>query len=115
MVDDANRQSHTDSLPIEGMARLSPHQLQALKSRWITTINAFVAATATEESRAGLCQALDVELEALDDMLRDARDSLGEERYRDLQAPRPGGPTGALLDDDQQQRIDGPVTGDEGA
>jgi len=115
MAGGSDRLDCGDSLPIEEMAKLSFRQLQALKSRWITTINAFVAAAATKEGRAGLCRVLDVKLEVLDDILRDACDSLGEERYRQLLAPRSGGPTGALLDDDQQQRIDGPVTGDEGA
>lgn len=114
MADDAKRPIRTDALPVEVMAKLSLCQLQALKSRWITTIDAFVAAAATEEGRAGLCQALDVEMEALDDILLDARDSLGEERYRELLAPTPGGPTGALLAEDQQP-ADGSATGDEGS
>jgi len=114
MAGDADRQSRTDALPLEGMARLSPCQLQALKSHWITTIDSFVAAAATEEGRAGLCSALEIEADTLNEVLQDARDALGEERYRELLAPKPGGPTGALLDDDQQQPADGSATGDEG-
>jgi len=114
MADDADRQGRTDALPLERMAKLSPRQLQALKSRWITTIDSFVAAAATEEGRAGLCSVLDIEADTLDEVLQDARDALGEERYTELLAPRPGGPTGALLDDDQQQPADGSATGGEG-
>ena len=116
MAGDADRLNRADKLPIEGMAKLSPCQLQALKSRWMTTVGAFVAAAATEEGRAGLCQALDVELEALHEILQDARDSLGEERYGKLFDPKPGGPTGALWDEkEQRQPADGSAEGDEGS
>ena len=116
MAGDADRPRRTDALPIEGMAMLSPRQLQALKSRWMTTIDAFVAAASPEEGRAGLCEALGVAMEVLDDILRDARDSLGEERYRKLLAPKPGGPTGALWDEkEQRRRAAGSATGDEGS
>lgn len=106
--------SRAESLPIERIGGLSPSQSEALRSRWITTIDSFVAAAATEEGRAGLCSALEIEADQLDDVLQDARGALGEERYRELLAPKPGGPTGALLDDDQQQPADGSATGDEG-
>ncbi|MCC5829237.1 MAG: hypothetical protein JJU36_07295 [Phycisphaeraceae bacterium] len=96
-----------DALALERLTRLSFCQLQALKSRWITTIDAFVAAAATVRGRAGLCSALDIEMDTLDEVLRDACDALGEQRYRDLLAARPGGPTGALLEDDHQLPADG--------
>ena len=115
MAGDVDRSRSTGAFPIEGMAKLSPCQLQALKSRWMTTIDTFVAAAATEEGRAGLCKALDIELELLDDILQDARNSLGEERYRGLLAPTPGGPTGALLDEEEQHSADGSTMGDEGS
>ncbi len=92
--------------PLEGMRRLTPSQLQALEYRWLTTIDSFVAAASTDEGRAGLCIALDVEPEALDALLQDARDSLGEERYRELSAARPGGPTGALWNGESGRRVD---------
>ncbi len=92
--------------PLEGMRRLTPSQLQALEYRWLTTIDSFVAAASTEEGRAGLCIALDVKSETLDVLLQDARDSLGEERYRELSAARPGGSTGALWNGESVRRVD---------
>ncbi len=114
MAGETDRNDGTDALPIEGMAKLSPRQLQALKSRWLTTVEALVGAAATEEGRAGLCSALGIEADQLNDVLHDARDALGQERYMELLAPKPGGPTGAILDDGQQQPADGPATGDGG-
>ena len=111
MAGDADTQGRSNALPLGGLARLSPCQLQALKSYWITTVDSLVAAAATREGRAGLCSALDIESVALDAVLQDARNALGEKRYRELLTPRPGGPTGALLDDDQQQPTDGSAKG----
>ncbi len=92
--------------PIEGMYRLTPCQLKAFEDQWMTTIESFVAAASTEEGRAGLCRALDVGFGALDSLLQDARDSLGEERYLELSTARPGGQTGALRDDKSVRRVD---------
>ena len=114
MKKDADKRSQTSPRPIEGMAKLSPRQIQALKSRWLTTVEAFVGAAATEEGRAGLREVLGIDPDALENLLRDARCALGEERFRELMTPKPGGPTGALLDDDQQQLPDGSAMGDEG-
>lgn len=103
---DNNRILLTSHHPLEGMHRLTLCQLQALEYRWLTTIDSFVAAASTEDGRAGLCRALDVEPEALDVLLQDARDSLGEERYRELSTARAGGPTGALWDGESVRRVD---------
>ena len=91
--------------PVEGLCNLTPCQLKALENRWMTTIESFVAAASTEEGRAGLCRALDVGSEALDVLLQDARDSLGEERYLELSAAKSGGPTGALWDEKSMPRV----------
>jgi hypothetical protein len=96
---DADKQSRTDAHPLDGMRKLSPRQLQALKSSWLTTIEALVGAAATEEGRAGLREVLDLTPDALDKLLQEAANALGEERFRDLMKPKPGGPTGALWDE----------------
>lgn len=87
--------------PIEKMSKLSANQLQALKDQWITTIDSFVATTATKEGRHGLCVILGIDLQALDELLQDARLKLGQKRYQDLLVSRPGGPIGVLIDKDE--------------
>jgi hypothetical protein len=51
-----------------------------------------------EEGRAGLLSALSIDAGALNNLLHDTCVALGEKRYKELLAPRPDGPTGALLD-----------------
>ena len=96
----------TSTRPIEGMRQLTSCQLKTLESRWKTTLDSFVAMASTEEGRAGLCKALYIEPEVLDDLLHDARDALGEKRYRELSQAKSGGPTGALWDEESASRID---------
>ena len=98
MAGNSDKQGRTDTHPLEGMSKLSLRQIQALRSRWMTTIEALVGAAATEEGRVGLREALDIAHEALDDLLREAQEMVGEERFRELMKPNPGGPTGALWD-----------------
>jgi len=99
MAGDVDRQDRTEAHPIEGMSKLSLRQIQALKSRWLTSIEAFVGAAATEEGRAGLREALEDASITLDDLLQEARNMLDEQRFRELMRPEPGGQTGALWDD----------------
>ena len=94
------------------MQSLSPRQLEALESRWITTIDSFVAASAsTKEGREGMCRVLDIKAEELDALLRDACAVLGEERYRELLKGEPGGPIGALWNNDNKHIDDEPEKG----
>ena len=108
MDGNTSQPASTETRPIADMCRLTLAQQEALKSRWLTTIDAFVAAAATPEGQAGLCKVLEVEPDALGVLLQDARDSLGEDRYAALMHPRPGGPTGALFED--QNRPDADAT-----
>jgi hypothetical protein len=60
----------------------------------------------------GLCQALDIGQEELDSLLQDARDALGDDRYRELMKARAGGPTGALWDEKEHRKsADGSAEG----
>jgi len=116
MAGDTDKQSRRDGHPVAEISRFTPCQLQALKSRWLTTIEALVAAAATDEGRTGLCEALGVEPEAIDELLLEAKGVLGEARYRGLSTPAPGGPTGALWDENSKpgDPTGGPDGSDEG-
>lgn len=86
-------------LSVEAIPLFSEKQCEALKARWITTMDAFAAAAATAEGRTGLCGLLDVDAAALEALLGKARELLGDERYAALTVPSPGGPLGALLEE----------------
>jgi hypothetical protein len=92
-----------DEHPIEEMSSLAPEQVRVLRSRWLVTIEAFVAAAATSEGRVGLCQALGAGENDLDNLLHDARRLLGDDRYRALMQSKPGGPMGALWDEEDHR------------
>ncbi len=113
MAGSLDKPGRAAACPLGRMPSLSLAHLEVLKSRWIRTIDAFVAAAAIEDGREGLCKALGVEPKALDNLLQEARDVLGEERYLELTTPRPGGPTGALWEEkDHRQTADGSATED---
>jgi hypothetical protein len=104
MVDGTDSPSRPDEIPIEELTKLAPFQVQALKSRWMTTVDAFVAAAATKGGQVGLCKAMEVEPDSLGDLLQEAHDLLGEDRFRILLDPKPGGPTGVLWDEAEPWR-----------
>lgn len=89
--------------PITGITRLTRNQLEILKSHWIITIDEFVAVLATEQGRISISRALDLGQEEIELILNDARDIVGEDRYEELMDARPGGPTGALINDDKSK------------
>ena len=99
MADDADKEGGIEAHLLERVLRLSLRQVQVLKSYLLTTIEALVGIAATEEGRTGLREALDIAPEASDDLLQEARDKLGEERFLELVKPKPGGPTGILWDE----------------
>ncbi len=82
--------------PIDQLAILTIDQRQALKLRWLTTVEALIAASATPEARAGLVHLLGCDSEDFDELLSQAKTMLGDERYCELVTPCAGGPTGAL-------------------
>ena len=99
MTRNVEKPSGEDVHSIDQMASLTIRQRQVLKLRWITTVEAMVAAAATPEARAGLVQVLGGDSTSLDQLLGQARTMLGEDRYRELLAPCAGGATGALWED----------------
>ena len=114
MPGETDNEGQVSAHPIEEMAKLSSCQLEVLKSKWITTTEALVAAAATQQGRNGLCQALDMERPELERLLEYARDILGPNHYRKLMDAKPGGPIGALLDEmDHRGTAEGSAEGDE--
>ncbi len=101
---DANHLDRPEPEPLRALAGLTPCQSALLEGRWITTVDALVAAACTKEGRRGLCELLGVEEPALEDLLDGARQLLGEARYRELAPPRAGGLLGALY---EQQDLPG--------
>ena len=99
MMSDSDRSGRSGAFSIEGISKFSQRQIRALKSRSLMTVESFVAAAATEEGMAGLSEALEIVPEALDELLREARNILGEKLFRKLNKTRPGGPTGTLMDE----------------
>jgi|GEM_PF-2133828 len=107
MVSDADRLGGADVIPLSSLAELTHSQVLTLKSHWITSIDALVAAAATEGGRRGICQALNIDTGRLAGILRGACDRLGDRRYRELSDAQPGGPTGARWnDDDAPQQLE---------
>lgn len=99
-------------LPLERLDGLTDHHCQALNSHWINTLDALVAASATEEGRQGLCRLLDMNSAAFDNVLEQAHSLLGEQRYTELKTPVPGRPTGLLLDDAEKPFSRNPPDGE---
>jgi hypothetical protein len=93
------------NLPVEKIEQFTPQQLSVLKSRWITTIDEFVAVTATDEGAKGICNALGIEQKTLEILLQEARNLVGNDRYIKLCESKPGGHLGLLLDDEQKGRF----------
>lgn len=100
MTESRSGDKNVIELPIRTMQGFTTQQCEALNARWITTVDAFVAAAATETGRRGLCEVLGMDSGALDALLGNARDLLGKERYARLSVPVPGGPLGALLEEE---------------
>jgi hypothetical protein len=92
--------------PLATLKSLSVSSAAALHSRWISTVEQFVAAVATPNSRVGICRLLDVDDQILDGLLNDARLLLGTESFEQLMNANPGGPLGALFDN--PPRVDDP-------
>jgi len=107
-----DEQANSKTIPIERLPGLSKKQQKLMQINWIASIDAFVAAASTKEGRSGLCSLLSIRNSALNHLLHDARQALGEERFRELSIPRPGGPLGALHDRDQQRPSEGSNTED---
>ncbi len=97
---------------LDNLATLSRRHHQSLNTHWITTLDALVAASATEEGRQGLCRLLDMDSDTLSNVLAEARDLMGEQRYTELKTPVPGRPTGLLLDDAEKPFSRNPPDGE---
>ena len=101
---------HADTHPIEGLTGLTHSQLETLKSRWVTTIEALVAILATKMGQSNISRALGIDKPEIEALLDHAREIVGEDRYAELMIARPGGPTGALIQNEDMP--DFPEAGD---
>ena len=93
-----------DNAPVglDRLSSLSEEQRAALHGRWITTVDGFVAASATEAGRASLRALLALDAGGLSAALEAARALLGDARFGALRTPTPGGALGALCDEPRE-------------
>jgi hypothetical protein len=99
-------QNHEESThPIQQIRCLSEDQLQQLRQRWIDTVEAFLGLTATPEGKSGLAELLGVSPEQMEPLMEQAIDVVGPDMAQRLMSPRPGGPTGVILTDEQKKRL----------
>jgi len=111
-----NSKRPVESLSLDFIGKFSVSQIEALNSLWINSIGEFVAAASTEEGREGLRMLLGLDRESFSSLLKDFREILGEDRFRELSTPTPGGPLGALFsshDDQLKKKKDDPTKGDD--
>lgn len=103
----------------------SEHDLASLKSpprafvmdlqaRWISTVEQFVAASATPYGRESLAKLLkDAQgTVSLDMILKEVREILGEARWMELNETKPGGALGALFGETRSQKSDDAAKGE---
>jgi len=83
---------------------LTPDRVQLLQKRWITTVEAVIAAANTDEGKSGLAKSLGMSAVEVGRLLEKAREVVGTERYTELSTPKRGGPTGALLSEEDKRK-----------
>lgn len=97
--------NHPDNAhPIRQMPGLSKDQIQQLHDRWIDTVEAFLGVAATPEGKAGLAGLLGLAPEQVEPLVQQAIGVVGADQARGLMSPQPGGPTGAVLTDEQRKK-----------
>ncbi|MCK5861566.1 MAG: hypothetical protein KAH38_03710 [Candidatus Hydrogenedentes bacterium] len=90
-------------IAIQNLKGLSDEQYQVLLSRWINTVDSFVGAVALDAGRSGLCEMLEIDAAAMESLLSEAHELLGEVRYNILSTATSGGPLGVLLEEEKKQ------------
>ncbi len=91
------------SHPLEQLNSLTQYHVNQLHDQWITTVEGFLGLTATPEGRSGLNQLLGVSQEQMEELVGEAVVVVGPDAVERLTTPRPGGPTGAVLEDNQKE------------
>lgn len=100
MAETDNMHDREQDHEITCLQSLPPSVAQTLRSRWITTVEQFVAAAATDQGRKGLETLLaEDSLVTVVEVLREALDVIGPDCYNALIQMRSGGPLGARFDD----------------
>jgi hypothetical protein len=89
--------------PLVALGVLSISQVETLGKRWINTVEALVGAAASDTGRKGVMALLEMTDEQMSVLLQKASEVLGPQRFQAIISGRPGGPTGALLTDQQKK------------
>jgi len=105
MATENHRSGVPQTHPLGDLPALTQEQIQALRQRWINTVEELVGAAAVPAATGPLAQLIQVSAEQLQDLLHQAQDLLGEERYGQLVRPVPKKPTGALLTEEQKRDL----------
>ena len=82
-------QAPAPETPLEKLDGVDPALLDALRSRWITSVEQLVAQGATPEGRSSLAALLEIEEVRLDALLAQARAILDPGAVADLEKPHP--------------------------
>jgi hypothetical protein len=94
-----------DTSPLEDLGMLSASQVESLRKRWIKSVEALAGVAASDSGREGLAVLLEMTKEQIAALLQKASEVLGPQRYQEITAARPGGPTGALFTDEQKRQF----------
>lgn len=96
--------------PFAAIPSLTEHDRDVLARLWFTSVDELVAACATPEGALSVAETLDLDAEAFQSLMDEARAVLGEARFDALLEPAPEHPFGYRLDEP-----DSPSTADAGA
>jgi len=97
------KEPETGTSPLAVLGILSLNQVETLGKRWIGTVEALVGAAASDTGRKGLMALLEMTEDQMVALLQRASEMLGPQRFQEIISGRPGGPTGALLTDQQKK------------
>jgi len=89
---------------LDALPSISSTQVEALNHRWIASVEELVAATATDEGKAGLLAVLQVSPGELHRLLDEAATLLGAASFAALSQAQPGGLLGLNVSHVQKEK-----------
>jgi hypothetical protein len=87
------------------LSNLTDSQRQTLEKMWINSVEGLVGAAASAAGREGLTRVLEMTDSQMAELLQRASQVVGPQRFQDVSAARPGGPTGVLFTDEQKREF----------
>ena len=101
--DDETCEAARSTHPLDQLEGLSAEAVASLRGRWIETAEQLVALAASEDGRAGLKELLDLDDDALGELVARAKALVGSEGTARLSQATPGGTLGVVLTDEQKR------------